>query len=53
MSFEVKETQSSKEQLKKREARERDIAEDLRMHDSQTHRKGETLPQSTMCIELV
>ena len=39
-----KKHESSKEQLKKREARERDIAEALRMHDSQTHRKGETLP---------
>ena len=39
-----KKHENSKEQLKKREARERDIADALKVHDSQTHRKGETLP---------
>ncbi len=35
----------SKETLKKKESRERDIAEALRAHDAETHRKGETLPE--------
>lgn len=35
----------SKEKLHKKSARERDIATALRSHDSETHRKGETLPE--------
>ena len=34
----------SKEKLKARVARELDIAEALKAHDAETHRKGETLP---------
>ena len=39
-----KKHEESKEKLKKKEVRERDIAEALREHDNETHRKGETLP---------
>ena len=34
----------SKERLKLKVSRERDVAEALRAHDAKTHRKGETLP---------
>ena len=35
----------SKERVKQKQARERDIAEALRAHDGETHRKDETLPE--------
>lgn len=35
---------NSKRRLLEKEARERDLAQSLRAHDAQTHRKGETLP---------
>ena len=37
--------QKSKEKLLEKEARERDLAQSLEMHDAQTHRKGETLTE--------
>ena len=40
-----KKHEESKERLKKKESRERDIAEALQAHDAVTHRKGETLPE--------
>ena len=40
-----KKHEESKERLKKKESRERDIAEALRAHDAETHQKGETLPE--------
>ena len=40
-----KKHEESKERLKKKESRKRDIAEALRAHDAETHRKGETLPE--------
>ena len=35
----------SKEKLRKKSAREQDIADALRIHDSETHRKGESLAE--------
>ena len=40
-----KKHEESKGKLKKKESRERDIAQALRAHDVETHRKGETLPE--------
>ena len=40
-----KKHEESKERLEKKESRERDIAEALRAHDAETHRKGETLAE--------
>ena len=37
--------ESSKEKLKVKMAREKDIAESLQKHDAITHRKGESLPK--------
>ncbi len=38
--------EESKERLKKKELRERDIAGSLKAHDDATNRKGETLPEA-------
>ncbi len=41
-----KKHEESKERLKKKELRERDIAGSLKAHDNATNRKGETLPEA-------
>lgn len=41
-----KKHEESKERLARKESRERDIAESLRVHDNKTHRRGETLPEA-------
>ena len=47
-----KKYEESKERLKKKESRERDIAEALRAHDAETHRKVRHCLKNTMSIEL-
>ena len=41
-----KKHEDGKKRLKRKELRERDIAESLRAHDNETHCKGETLPEA-------